>query len=358
MSLNVEQRPSRPLVAKLYLVQLGYFALLATLFHPFFFFIFRLMAFNTVPRDEYAPYLLWLLHEPGAGFPGSLYAYRILSVLAAAPFYYLLPALPLTNLPTELMPTYLKATAALAAVSYLAMLAAAMIAYRLVVVRHARPPMAGLVAAAVLMLCESYAAFYGIDPVAFLLIVCALYTIDRVRLFAAIMAASVLFNEKVLIVFAIWLSVRLLFSVAERRFFGKRLIVVAVAVAAYVAMLAILRLEGHSEQLDANAYAPTLLQNILATVTTPRGFLLNVLPCVLLAGAVWWSWRTLGRRRCEIYAPVDLLVVPALVVITLVLTQYYQVGRIVMHAAPLFVVPIAQALVVWMQRGAPERMHA
>jgi hypothetical protein len=351
MSLNLERRPAHPSVAAGALAQLGYFTLLATLFHPFFFFIFRLMAFNTVPRDEYAPYLLWLLHEPGAGFPGSLYAYRILSVLAAAPFYYLLPALPLTNLPAELTPTYLKATAALAAVSYLAILAGAVIAYRLVVVRFARPPMEGLFAAAVLVLCEFYAAFYGIDPLAFLLVVCALYAIDRIWLFAAIMAASVLFNEKVLILFALWFSVRFVFSAAERRFFGKRLIVVAGAVAAYVAMLAILRLEGHSEQLDANAYAPTLLQNVVATVTTPRGFLLNVLPCVLLAGAVWWSWRTLDRRRCELFAPADLLVVPALIVITLVLTQYYQVGRIVMHAAPLFVVPVARALATWMRRG-------
>jgi hypothetical protein len=125
--------------AKPYLSQLGCFALLSTLFHPFFFLIFRLMAFNTVPRDDYAPYLLWLLHQPGGAFPGSPYGYRILSVLVAAPLYYLMPALPLTNLPADLAPAYLKATAALAAVSYLAMLAAAMMAYRLVVVRHARP---------------------------------------------------------------------------------------------------------------------------------------------------------------------------------------------------------------------------
>jgi hypothetical protein len=50
------------------------------------------MAFNTVPRDEYAPYLLWLLNMPGGGFPGSLYGYRILSTIAGAPFFYLLPS--------------------------------------------------------------------------------------------------------------------------------------------------------------------------------------------------------------------------------------------------------------------------
>jgi hypothetical protein len=346
--------------AKLFSVQLGYFFALAVLLHPLFVIIFRLMAFDTVPRDDYARYLLWLLHEPGGAFPGSLYGYRILSVLAAAPFYHLLPALPLTNLSAGLEPAYLQATAALAAVSYFAMIAGAMMAYRLVVDRFARPALEGFLAAAFILLCETYAAFFGIDPLAFLLIIYALYVIDRIWLFAAIMAASVLFNEKVLIVFAIWVSLRFVLAIpdsnrlflhaAERSFFAARLIVVGTAVAAYVAMLAIVRLEGHAEQLDANAYIPSLLQNIVATVTTPRGLILNILPCALLAGTVWWSWRILNRRRCGVYAPLDLLVIPAVVVVTLVLTQFYQVGRIVMHAAPLFIVPVSLGFGAWLRR--------
>lgn len=337
--------------ARPFAVHLGYFALLTLLFHPFFFIVFRLMAFNTVPRDDYARYLLWLLHEPGAAFPGSPYGYRILSVLAAAPFYYLLPGLPLTNLPTDLEPTYLKATAALAAVSYLAMVAGAMMAYRLVVDRFARPPIEGLFAAAFILICECCASFFGIDPLAFLLIVCALYAIDRIWLFALIMAMSILFNEKILIVFAVWISLRSVWS-ADRPFFGPRLIVVTAAVAAYAAMLAIVRLEGHSEQLDANAYLPTLVQNIVATLTTPRGLILNILPCVLLAGTVWWSWLELKADRggAGIFARLDLLVIPAVAVITLVLTQFYQVGRIVMHAAPLFIVPFSLGLGAWLRR--------
>lgn len=337
--------------AKATLLQLGYFVLLALLFHQFFFIIFRLMAFDTVPRDDYARYLLWLLHQPGAVFPGSLYGYRILSVLTAAPLYYLLPSLPLTNLPAALEPTYLKATAALAMVSYLAIIAGAMMAYRLVVDRFSRPALEGIFAAVFILLCEFYAAFFGIDPLAFLLILSALYAIDRFWLFTAFIAVSILFNEKVLIVLATWMLLRVIFSVGERPFFGKRLVVVAVAVAAYLAMLVIVRLEGHSEQLNANEYLPAFVQNIAATLTTPRGFILNVLPCLMLVGMVWWSWRMLSRRRCGIYAPADLLVVPAVILITLTLTQFYQVGRIVMHATPLFIVPVALALGEWMRRG-------
>lgn len=35
---------------------------------PFFFVILRLMIFDTVPRDEYEPFLLWLLDQPGGAF--------------------------------------------------------------------------------------------------------------------------------------------------------------------------------------------------------------------------------------------------------------------------------------------------
>jgi hypothetical protein len=336
--------------ARYSLAQLCQFLLFFILFHPVFFVIFRLMAFNTVPRDEYGRYLLWLLREPGGGFPGSPYGYRILSVVVGAPFYYLLPALPLTNLPPEPSANYWQATAALAMVSYLALIASAMMAYRLVVVRYGRPPLEGLIGALFLTLCAFYSQYFALDTIAFLLIVCAVYAIDRLWLFGAIVVAAVLFNEKVIIVFALWTGCRFVFASGDRAYFARRLIVVCVAVALYVAMLAILRLEGHSEQLTLSEYLPALVQNVVATFTTPRGFLLNVVPCVLVAAAVWWSWNEIGQRRYAIFARIDLMVVPALMVITLVLTQFYQVGRIVMHAAPLFVLPVSLGLGAWLRR--------
>lgn len=45
---------------------------------------------------------------------------------------------------------------------------------------------------------------------------------------------------------------------------------------------------------------------------------------------------------------VDLLVIPCLVVAALVLTQFFQTGRIVVHVAPLFVVPASVATGRWM----------
>jgi hypothetical protein len=49
----------------------------------------------------------------------------------------------------------------------------------------------------------------------------------------------------------------------------------------------------------------------------------------------------------------DILVIPGLVAVALVLTQMFQVGRIVTHAAPLYVIPAAVALGRWL--GYPSR---
>src|SRR5262245_43336769 len=91
------------------------------LFYPLFFVVFRLSAFKTVPTDDYAPYLLWVLQEPGGAFPLSPYCYRILSMFAAVPFYYILPPLDLTNIPGTISPTWHRATAALSALSFVSM---------------------------------------------------------------------------------------------------------------------------------------------------------------------------------------------------------------------------------------------
>ena len=70
----------------------------------------------------------------------------------------------------------------------------------------------------------------------------------------------------------------------------------------------------------------------------------------LLVGAAGWSWQGLGGRRDRIYRPLDLLVVPALVAVALALTQFYQVGRIVAHGAPLFIWPLLQRYASWARR--------
>ena len=83
--------------------------------------IFRMNAFNTVPRDDYSPYLLYILGEEGGRVLGAPFAYRIFSVAAAVPFYYVLPYFEFSQL-EDVNVTYMRAVEALAMASYVAML--------------------------------------------------------------------------------------------------------------------------------------------------------------------------------------------------------------------------------------------
>jgi hypothetical protein len=325
--------------------------LLMVVLHPFFFVIYRLMIFNTVPRDEYALYLLWMLGEPGGHFHESPYAYRVLTVLAAAPFYYLLPAISLTNIPAELSLPYVRATAAIAALSFFATIAAAVVAYRLAVDKGGLGRIEGVLAGAFMFLFCWYAAFYGIDSVAILLVVIALYLVDRPYIFAGFAAASIAFNEKVALTLAIWLTIRCLLHADDRRRMGRQWMAALASVALYLVVVRVLRLPGNPYQLEPAGYPSTLLQNV-AALATVRGLLLNVLPVLVLLGLVAFSWRSLrGEAARGLFRPTDMLVVAGLIAVALILTQLYQMGRIVMHGAPLYVVPIAQAFALWVREG-------
>ena len=195
----------------------GWTALLALILHPLGLILFRLMIFDTLPRDDYAPMLLWWLGEPGAVPPTSPYGYRALSMLAAAPFYHLLPPFTLTRLPGNLTPEYVKATAALATASFVALIASALMAYRLVRdrFRFGRPE--GVFAGLFVFVAQLYASPFSVDPLAIFVVVLALYFIERAPVFAAILIASVVVNEKIAILFAVWLTVRCVLRLDDRR---------------------------------------------------------------------------------------------------------------------------------------------
>ena len=90
---------------------------------PSFFDVYRLLAFNTFPRDDYAPFLLRFTSAHGA-WPGSPFGYRVLSVLPAVPFYWALPLYRFSLLP-KIDASYLRAVQALAFLHFLSVAGAA-----------------------------------------------------------------------------------------------------------------------------------------------------------------------------------------------------------------------------------------
>ena len=322
---------------------------LAVVLLPFFFVIYRMTLFDTVPRDDYAPFLLGLLGLPGGQIPGSPHGFRVLSVLAAVPFYVGLPWLPLPHVPAGLSPYYVRATVALALLSHLAMAGTVYAAYRLARDRAGQDAATALLAAALLFVLCWYSQVVALDPVAILLITVGLYLLSHWRGFALLMLATPVINENIAIVFALWLSLRCATSAADREGLALQWVSAMAALLLYAALIAFAHLPGDSFQLEPDVYLETLRRN-LAAYASPPTLMLNVLPATLLLGlgllghvgrrrrpAVAPSWRGLFR-------PVDLLVIPGMVAIALVFMPFFQVGQVLMHVAPLFVVPAAGVL--------------
>jgi len=241
-----------------------------------------------------------------------------------------------------------QATAALAALSYLSLLAAGLLTYRIARVRIGLPRREATLAGVLSSLLILHSQFFGIDAFAILLVAGGVYLLSRPFGFAMLILPAMFANEKVGIVFALWLTLRCSSSNADRRRFSAQWFVAIAAIATYLAALLVLRLPDNGYQLEPNGYLATLLTNLHASISA-RGLLLNALPvAVLLAvGALGWHC---GERAylADLFRPVDLLVIPALVLVALVMTQLFQTGRIVMHAAPLYVIPAAAALGRWM----------
>jgi hypothetical protein len=315
---------------------LAFLAVLAL--SPFYFVLYRLALFDTVPHDDYAPYLLWLAGAPHGVVPDSPYAYRLLSVAAAWPFYRLLPVLSLTNQPAGLSVETMRAIAALSMLSFTSLLATGGLMAWLGR-KEGLNPGAAACAGGVAMALIWHTQVTAIDPLALLFITAGLCAVRRPWLFAALLAVSIGVNEKIAMVLAAWLAARVVFG-PDRRWAMLPALQAIVAVLLYGALVLTLRLPGNAYQLTPGGYFGTISEN-LAAYATARGLLLNIMPSLVLFTIAGIGHRQIGTglfRRTDIWA------IPAMLLVALVLTQFYQAGRLVMHTAPLFVIPLMAAL--------------
>jgi hypothetical protein len=204
----------------------------------------------------------------------------------------------------------------------------------------------GLLAGLVLLLLTLYTQITAIDPLAVLVISLALLLLDRKWAFAILVLLSVGINEKIALVLAIWLTIRWVLVPGDRARFSVPWISSLAAVGLYLAIVLLLRFPGHEYQLQPGGFKDTIAANLQAYLSV-RGLLLNALPAVVLAaiGALG-HWGRDPDRTGGTFRAIDLLTIPCMLLVALVFTQQFQAGRLVMHAAPLFVLPFVAALPV------------
>jgi hypothetical protein len=313
-------------------------ALAAT--YPTFIGTFRSMVFQTVPRDDYAPYLLHLAGR-GGEVPGAPHAYRVLSVAAALPAFYALPAYRFSRL-GDVDPQYLQATEALAFVSWIALAALGVMTYRIARDRLGATRSASAAVLLATLLFARYTSVSGVDPLAMLLIGAAVYWLERPWVFAGIVVASAGFNEKVWIVSALLVGARVLQARAIRPY-RVHLLACAVAIAAYATSAAYFRSSGVTKPAEPRPVVSNAPLTVKATVTA-KGVAQNAMPIALCVAACALSTLLLRGYRGPYWSAWDIAVPIGLATIGVAVNVGYTLGRLVFHAIPVILPPLALAL--------------
>ena len=239
---------------------------------------YRINAFNIVPHDDYAPFLLHLLGEDGGRLPGAPFVFRIFSVAVAAPLYYVLPYFEFSRLENPNV-TYLRAVEALAMASYLSMLLSCWVIFRISRYRLELGVAASSIATIGALLLFQYSGYKGVDPVGILLVCLLIYFATFNVVFGALALLSIGFNEKISLILAIVYAARLL-AYRDRDSFMK-LCMVGGAFAIYLAVRIGFSVPGNEQQLQPGGFLALAAENLLA-LGSLKNFVLIVLPLVTL----------------------------------------------------------------------------
>jgi hypothetical protein len=166
--------------------------------------------------------------------------------------------------------------------------------------------------------------------------------------FGLLLIASVVCNEKVAIVFVLWLTTRWILCPEDRQTLRIPWIVSIAAIAVYVAIISIVQLPGYSYQLRPAMYPFTFWEN-LTLLPTARGILLNIVPVAILSAVAVLGWKMIGSAPSgNLFRPIDILVVFEMAMVAMIVTHEFQMGRLVMHAAPLYALPVGIAVGNWL----------
>ncbi len=302
--------------------------------YEIFFTLYRIMIFQTVPRDDYAPYLLWLVHASGGQLPGSPYIYRFLSVALAWPLYHLLPAVPLTNIPVNIPHDYERATGAMALLSDLSAIVAVVLCFDFAR-RLGESALVGILSGVLVYAGCWFTQIEGIDPVTILGIMIVAMLLRAPDWCWIVLIPLMFVNEKIGIITFLFLALRCVTSKADCKLFSRKLAWVLLALAAYCAVLFLIRAQGNSYQVTPSGYAGHILANMRTNFST-RGLLLSWGPCGLF---ILLALLSEHNSTLNLFSPRDVLLIPALMLVGLVLTTDFQLGRIVMMSMPLFAIP-------------------
>ena len=309
---------------------------------PHFFELYRTMAFRTVPYDDYAPYLLALVGHGGT-VPGSPMVYRVLSVAAAIPLYFVLPLYRFSKLEAVDTET-LRSAQALAMVSYLATIGVVIVVYRSARRHLGTSIPAAALSALIAYLCLQFVSGVGVDPLAVLFVALLLYHLEDARIFVPLVLVAAAVNEKIVFVWVLFFGLRLLFDRPGLRNLKLQAAASFASVAGLVVAVAVIGAAGNEAQQDPRQY----LGNIVDSVRTSfgaKGAYLNGSALAVLATVCLCAWLFHDREPDIRHRPIDVGVAVGMALVGSIFdvegARGWSTGRIAMHAVPLYLPLVA-----------------
>lgn len=314
------------------------FAILVLCSYWIFINIYRINAFNIVPHDDYAPYLLYILGEQGGRVLGAPQAYRIFSVAAAVPFYYILPFFKFSLL-ENVNVTYLRAVEALAMVSYVSMLLSCALIYLITCKKFSASSPTGIIASLMALLLFQFSGYTSVDPIGILMVCLLIFYSGSPVVFGILIIVSVGFNEKISLIFSMLMVSRVLF-IKDKRFIPYAILSI-LAFAIYLSVRTLLNIPGHEEHMQFTRFLAGAVANI-SGLTSLKRFVLGIVPfitLIILYALAAKEWKLNPNRYNNYFSIVDISALLGLFLISMgVGIQVF--GRIAMFCFP-FYLPLA-----------------
>ena len=310
-----------------------FLVILPLILYPLFFDIYRLMVFNVVPRDDYAPYLLSILGEEGGRIPGSPFVYRPLSVIFAIPFYYLLPVYRFSLLDSSISIEYLKASQSLAFVSYLSIILTSYFVYKTSIQSRLSKETA-LAASLLTVLLFNFTTTSGVDPIGIFFITVFFYYSQNLLISSLLLLFCVFLNEKIIILVFLAFFLRTISDILAKRIDYRNVFLSATAFFCFLVYVLVRRsigASGNANQLDFSTYIPSFFHQIEITLSL-KGLVLIVFSTVIVV-LMFLIARAHSRR---IYIS-DPLIPIALFLVAAASKVEWNIGRIVFYS---FTIPL------------------
>ncbi len=336
-------------ISRKFVVYLSLMAMLTLLTYWIFIYIYRINAFDIVPHDDYAPLLLYILGEEGGRLIGSPFTYRIFSVAAAVPFYYMLPFFEFSRL-ENVNVTYLRAVEALAMVSYVSMLFSCALIFLITCKKFSASSPTGIIASLVALLLFQFSAYSGVDPIGILMVCLLIYYSGNPVIFGIFIILSAGFNEKISLIFSILMVSRVLLA-KDKRFMPYAILSV-LAFAIYLAFRTLLNLPGGGHQMQLMSILTGAFVNV-SELTSLRGFVLGVVPVttlIILYVLAAKEWKLNPSGKSNYFSIVDISALLGLLLISMGIGIQVNFGRVGMFCFPFYLPLAAIHVVTLMQK--------